>query len=251
MKMLQLINILGGDIVMINKLIKYDFKATSRYIMLSYIMLVFLTCFVTLMLHLKIYDGILSFLPSLLEITYFFAIIIFFIFNFVVNLMRFYSNLITEEGYQTFTLPADVNEIILSKLITSIVWTILSIISIGLSRWMVFYDVNGLFESINSSILLLSDVFKINPIIISLILVVMMIGTMSTYNLFMYTSIAFGQLSKKNKVLGTFISASILYMVIQVDIAALFYDCKNEYDSKYIKSKSSNDSIYIRNNRLK
>lgn len=62
---------------------------------------------------------------------------------------------------------------------------------------MVFYDVNGLFESINSSILLLSDVFKINPIIISLILVVMMIGTMSTYNLFMYTSIAFGQLSKK------------------------------------------------------
>ena len=45
---------------------------------------------------------------------------------------HFYRNLMTDEGYLTFTLPVKTSEILWSKLITAMLWTIISVVVIGL-----------------------------------------------------------------------------------------------------------------------
>lgn len=58
----------------------------------------------------------------------------------VINIVRFYKNLVTDEGYLTFTLPVSSKQIIASKLISSLVMDILMAFAVLVSTFLLRND---------------------------------------------------------------------------------------------------------------
>ena len=109
---------------MLGRLIKHEFRATAR-IMLP--MLAVLTALVLLAnLSVRLLDAelgaFLEILLILIVFLTFIAVIVAEIMPVVVMVQRFYRNLLANEGYLMHTLPANVHELVWSKLIVSTVW---------------------------------------------------------------------------------------------------------------------------------
>ena len=81
---------------------------------------------------------VLNILAALVILAYVAAIIGVFIVAFILMLQRFYKNLLGDEGYIMFTLPASVHQHVWSKLIVSAVWFIATGVVVILSLIHIF-----------------------------------------------------------------------------------------------------------------
>ena len=113
---------------MLTKLIKYEFKSTARTFGLIYLVMVLL-CSVTgatSNFELEFFEGN-TFWGILLAVTimFLFAAIIF---TTALNLNRFEKGVFKDEGYLLHTLPVRSWEIIASRLIPAVVWTVCTVI---------------------------------------------------------------------------------------------------------------------------
>ena len=101
---------------MLGKLLKQDFRATARIILPVYAAVPVLGLFTGLITRLcESQSNIwISILGSLVSFVFSLAV--------VLMILRFYRNLMTDEGYLMFTLPVSTTELICSKLIVSVVW---------------------------------------------------------------------------------------------------------------------------------
>lgn len=108
---------------MLGKLLKYEIKATSRTFMPLYGALL-LVAFINNLLSHSSFD--LGFSITAMILTGLFVALG--VMTLVVLIQRFNVNLLGDEGYLMFTLPVKAHQLILSKLITTIFWSILSCI---------------------------------------------------------------------------------------------------------------------------
>lgn len=111
---------------MLGKLMKHEFRATSR------LMLPLLVVVLGLAALERVYDGILGNIHSDLGLVNVLQFLL--LFAFIVSLIaavicavvlmvqRFSKNLMGDEGYLMFTLPVNQHQLIVSKLLVSIVW---------------------------------------------------------------------------------------------------------------------------------
>lgn len=117
---------------MLSKLLKYEFKATSRVFLPAYAVLLIAGAIQKIMLQFGFYNkdmGVFSkilgsIVPSLLGA----AVVAIFVVTLVVMINRFRKSLLGREGYLMFTLPVNTTQLILSKVIVVLVWAILSCI---------------------------------------------------------------------------------------------------------------------------
>lgn len=138
---------------MLKKLIYHEFIATGRIFLPLY------GAFLVMSILLRVYIGVqqawgfelpdwlavIGAIPIILYVLLFIAVIAATV---VVAILRFYKNLITEEGYLMFTLPVKVHQLVNSKLIVATVWSIIS----------------GLLCTLSVFILIVtSDIFKAVP----------------------------------------------------------------------------------------
>ena len=110
---------------MLTKLLKHEFRATAR--IMGPLYLVLLAVALGFNFSARLMDTsnvVLNILAALVILAYVAAIIGVFIVAFILMLQRFYKNLLGDEGYIMFTLPASVHQQIWSKLIVSAVWFI-------------------------------------------------------------------------------------------------------------------------------
>lgn len=132
---------------------------------------------------------------------------------------RFYKNLFTDEGYLMNTLPVTADEHIWSKFFVFAIWTVIDLLAILLSLCILFLSpafipnikvfMGELWKTF-SSFYELNNPFHIIYLILSLIIALM-------FDIFMvYFSIAIGSLWKTHKVIGSIVSFSIMYIVIQM-----------------------------------
>lgn len=127
---------------MLSKLIKYDFKALSRMLWPTMAAVVGATLIAALcfLFDSKTIEnangGLIQFLAAMLAIIMVLAIIAAAFLVFFVICAHFYRNLMTDQGYLTFTLPVKTSEILWSKLITAMLWSIISGAIICLSAFM-------------------------------------------------------------------------------------------------------------------
>lgn len=143
-----------------------------------------------------------------------------FVMTLVVMIQRFYKNLLSDEGYLMFTLPAETWKHIVSKLIVSMMWTVASGIAGGLSILIItfdkvltkdfIYDVAGVagsfFTTLGASAVLFSFEFALIGIIV-----------LASNVLIIYASIATGHLFNRHRILaalGAFILISTLSQVL-------------------------------------
>ena len=106
---------------MLGKLLKYELKATSRTFLPIYGALI-LVALVNRLFRMGNID--LGFgLTTLILVGLFVALGVL---TLIVTIQRFNRNLLGDEGYLMFTLPVEPNQLIFSKIITTVIWGILS-----------------------------------------------------------------------------------------------------------------------------
>lgn len=109
---------------MLGKLLKQDFRATARIILPVYAAVPVLGLFTGLITRLcENQNGFLiRAIGALVSFVFSLSLIAAVVTTVVLMILRFYRNLMTDEGYLMFTLPVSTTELIFSKLIVSIVW---------------------------------------------------------------------------------------------------------------------------------
>lgn len=114
---------------MLRQLLKYEFKATKRLYFGLYLALALLSVVLGVTFrqeHALAHSTSFQNLEVILMIVYVSVILAIAVLCFVNTIQRFYQNLLGREGYLMHTLPVNENQLILSKLLTSMVWVLCS-----------------------------------------------------------------------------------------------------------------------------
>ena len=114
---------------MLKQLLKYEFKATKSLYFGLYLALALLSVVLGVTFrqeHALAHSTSFQNLEVILMIVYVSVILAIAVLCFVNTIRRFYQNLLGREGYLMHTLPVNETQLILSKLLTSMVWVLCS-----------------------------------------------------------------------------------------------------------------------------
>ena len=147
--------------------------------------------------------------------------------TFVVVILRFFRNLLGDEGYLMMTLPVSREENILSKLLVAVVWNICTGVLIFLSVLMMigasgyFGDmIQGMNEIIAMGVPL--------PRIIFQVVLLMIISTFSGV-LMLYAAMGIGPNMIKNRIGGSILAFVIIYVASQFVMLGVMWGVAHTY----------------------
>lgn len=190
---------------MLSKLTKHEFRATGRILLPVYLLLMVTSGLCCLFLHLADrYDTkAIAIFQQLTLIAFIVTAIGAAILTLVLMIYRFYKNLMTDEGYLMFTLPAGTGQIIWSKLIVTTVWSIVTCVAEGIAIMIATaeqMDYVGIFREIPRFIEMMQlTVPEIIGYALECILLAVL-GLLSAYLMF-YAAIALGHSFANHKIL--------------------------------------------------
>lgn len=145
---------------MLLRLLKHDLRSTARIMVVLYAAVLVLGA-VSRLLGAFVDETVGSILimvfSRLISVLFVIAIVACIVMSFVLMIIRFYKNYLTDEGYLMFTLPVTTGQLIWSKLLVSVFWVIVSagvgllvsfIMSVGTDAQDVIFkmDFKSLFE---------------------------------------------------------------------------------------------------------
>ncbi|MGI6119596.1 MAG: hypothetical protein ACOYIB_03330 [Desulfosporosinus sp.] len=202
---------------MLNKLLKYELKATGR---------IFLPLFLALLLFAAITRLISAISPEewvtpaiISMIIYIVIMVGMFVMTLIMMIQRFYQNLLTNEGYLMFTLPVKPWTHIVSKLLVSMFWIItsgivamISILIIALERGDLTEIIQG-FASVYNHVF---DVLGADLYLLSLEVFMITLISIASGILFVYVSMAIGHLFSQHKILASFGAFIVLSALSQI-----------------------------------
>lgn len=204
---------------MLRKLMKHEIKGSGRLLLP-----VFLALFIMTLIN-KIFLSINSQATGFIMTTgismalYITIMVALVVMTFIVIIMRFYKNLMTDEGYLMFTLPVATWQQILSKLIIAIMWSLVCGLVIFLSIFILslgentgeFFGELGKFMSEISK-----QGYMGTAVLFTIEFVVMMITGIAAQILQVYGSISVGQLSEKHKVVVSVVAYVVINIILQI-----------------------------------
>lgn len=193
---------------MLGKLLKYEFKATSRILIPLYLILLITTGMNRLILLLDIFEGSLMIIPVIMKTLFILSVITIFITAFILMIYRFYKNLLSDEGYLMFTLPAKTHQLIISKYLATLTWLLVSIIIIIGSAVLAIGTPENIKLVLNNlnEFLVQFEASGNNTTVTIITLLLFCLTSFITYISLIYASIAIGQLFTKNRLVGAFVS---------------------------------------------
>lgn len=204
---------------MLGKLIKHELKATTRYFFPLYIALLCITVLNKIFLELNVTSSsFLEIFHALFLTAYILIILAVFVVAFIITIMRFYKNLLGDEGYLMFTLPVKTYQHIGSKLIISLFWFFLSIIMVAISIAILLLGTGYLSDFWIELTQVFNEGYRLlgNKLIFSIIIAVILvfIGQISSTLMF-YVSIAIGHMSNKYRILGSIVAYFVINFLMQ------------------------------------
>lgn len=220
---------------MLRKLLKYELGATARMFVPLYALLIVFA------LINKAFAAINSDnlkIPQDIAIFVFVAIFIAIcVMTLVVSIVRFYKNLLRDEGYLMFTLPVKVHSHIDSKLLVSTLWSILSVIVSGFAILLIAADP----DSMKKLSKFMSDFWNWmnqigSPAYIIMIetIVFILIATVGSF-ITIYTAMAIGNLSGKHRILlslGAYLGLWVIEQIVSSIIAVVIpHNWYNVFDN--------------------
>ncbi len=194
---------------MLGKLIKQELKATSKYLIPMFLILIVISLFNRVIISLDIFHGVLRVIPAFINTIYIISVISAVIISFASMVLRFYKNLMSDEGYLMFTLPVSPKQLLNSKLIVSTLWTIVSVLAVLLSLFIAFATpdrLQVLWQTIELNLAELKTSFGNGTILIIIeFILIMFIGVIQNFLMF-YFAIALGQLFNGRRLIGSFVA---------------------------------------------
>ena len=224
---------------MFAKLLKYNFKDTKRIGIPILICLLGITVLGCVDLGVMISynkggtDGsVLSAIFNMLLMLGMMLVVLSLIFAVLVMLLficvNFYKNLVSDEGYLTFTLPVKADDILLSKVVNGIIWLAIVVISVVISACALImsasYFSGGnaflMFDEIGRFFGILFEEYKACYVIVTIIMAILAIVVYAISNLLLYYMAIFmgSVVARKNKVLaaiGLVYGFNIVYGIVQ------------------------------------
>lgn len=210
---------------MLGKLLKQDFRATARIMLPLYAAVPVLGLFTNLITRLcENQNGFLiRAIGALVSLVFSLSLIAAVVTTVVLMILRFYRNLMTDEGYLMFTLPVSTTELICSKLIVSVVWFLgaLAVDALGLLatgrfgsyqnavRFQVTYTFGMPMTGAQSAGLIIEFVAFLLLCCVALCLMT-------------YAAMAIGQSFKKNKGLMSVVFFFVLWIGTRLVLALIF-----------------------------
>ena len=202
---------------MVGKLFKYEIIHFLRSLLPYYIIL---PCSALLARLLQIFQSSTDIFNVLLNFsiaTFSICVFICLVMTVVTSISRYYKNLFTAEGYLTMTLPVSESAHILVKLLSTILFMIISSLVIILSYGIITAG-EFLAEIMKAIFYLFKGLAEVSGVhliffIIELVLLMFISGCATI--LVYYACITIGQLAKKNRVLAAFGVYFGLYLLTQ------------------------------------
>jgi hypothetical protein len=177
-------------------------------------------------LNLDIFTGALTVIPAFITIAYVVSLIAIIVVSFVIIIMRFYKNLMTDEGYLMFTLPVKSHQLITSKLLASILWTVTSVVAVIASLFAVFATSETWRLMIEGFKMVMAELrTELHGFSTILIIEFILLVIFSLINgiLEIYASVAIGQLFNGHKVIGSFAAYIGITTAIQIIVSAFLF----------------------------
>lgn len=213
---------------------KHELKATARLLIPMDIILLCISMINHFTFQLGTKEGVPGLIVDfLINIQGLFSIAILVVTAFFV-IVRFYKNLLSDEGYLMFTLPVKVHQLITSKLIIALFWILIGFIVLLLSWGIVVYnpgDMGLIIDAIQRSLSQLQLYFGSSWIFIAVECIILLLLVLVSNILLIYVSISVGQLFTKHRIIASFVSYGIFYTMIQWAMLAImsglsfvFYD---------------------------
>ena len=175
---------------MLAKLLKYEIKATGRVFLPLYAGLLAVAIIAGFVLQNGM--GVMTALVGFLLGALYVALVVITI---ILLIERFYQNLLRDEGYLMFTLPASPSKLIASKLITTCFWCVCSLIvgaAAGFAASRGFFSIGDLI-SVCSEFMEGAPWFKI-PVYVIILMITALAAQLAATVLQVYFSLAVGQL---------------------------------------------------------
>ena len=221
---------------MFGKLLKYEFKATYKWYLILFSILIAVSLLSALLLGPAINfnlpentAGAPAFgsfiLYSMLIMLLASAVAGLNISNTIIIIVRFYRNIFGREGYLTWTLPVSNHQILLAKLLTAVFWTFLGGLLIGLSilglvlLFLVNIDAN-LTE-------IFSYLLRIDFSFFVLLFLRLAFGTVASILSF-YLAMAIGHLFKSYRILMSFLFGFLI--ITASNIIGIFIPSLNPFN---------------------
>jgi hypothetical protein len=130
---------------MLGKLLKYEWKATARYFVFLYAAVLGMALLNKFFWFIESENVVLNVLRGIITAVFVLLIIASFVFSFVIIIYRFYKNLLSDEGYLSFTLPVSVSKHIISKMLIGALWSFLTVIVLILALLILAINTGFLF----------------------------------------------------------------------------------------------------------
>ncbi|MEG0570522.1 MAG: hypothetical protein RR497_02635 [Oscillospiraceae bacterium] len=204
---------------MLGKLTKYEIKATSRTFLPLYALLIIVAGINRIFMFASEDSKITQVSRTIAMMAFVFIIISIFVLTYICMIQRYYKNLVQQEGYLMHTLPVGKTSLIMSKLITSIMWIVASIIIALLSIFILtgFKDnATILFPALAT---LIKDAYRelgMNLVFFIIEGIVMLIVSIASSILMVYAAISIGQLFNKNRVIASFGAYIVISIILQL-----------------------------------
>ena len=216
---------------MLIKLMKHEFRATAR--IMGPLYLILLAVALGFNFSARLMDSssfVLNMMAALIVMAYVVAVIAVFVVAFILMLQRFYKNLLGDEGYIMFTLPASVHQHVWSKLIVSAVWFIATGVVVILSAFVAAFNVSfltdlaGIFPKFFQQ---LNAYYAVNGTAFLLEFLALMLVCCMSFSLQFYAALAVGHSFANHKMALSVLFFFVFQFVVQMVCGTLLVTLSN------------------------
>jgi len=206
---------------MLKKLLKHDFISVWRLAFPTFAIATGIILFSYGMCRIDTDNTALHIFSGVLFPTGIIVAIVACILVFVLPILHFYRNLMTGEGYLSFTLPVTTYQLVLSKLIVGAATTLFNMaFTIGAILLLISSQVE--LELLSLKEMLFPGVDNVT-LIICLVLITIIVAVVAQ-QMYFFLAIALGQMLCKNKIAGSALGYVIIYMANQaVNLVLLLF----------------------------
>jgi hypothetical protein len=220
---------------MLGKLLKYEIKATARTFLPIY-GLIFLLAIVNKLIwkvNTQNFD-----IPRMISMSvYVMLIVAAFVITLVVTVQRFNKNLLGDEGYLSFTLPVKTHSHIDAKMISTLLWSFLSVLVTAISVFIFLANPETLTQFSRGCAELgkMYHQYGLSAHLITLETIVLVIVSFLSGILEIYASIVVGNLAGRHKLLAG-VGAFLGFGIVEQIISSLLFQGFNRQIQNYFES---------------
>ncbi|MGN1030543.1 MAG: hypothetical protein ACI4PQ_02970, partial [Butyricicoccaceae bacterium] len=198
---------------MLSKLIGHELRATRRVFLPAYGAALIFTILTRILMSFDVFrDDFMEFsspkwlIDLMATISAFLtgaSLVAIFVLAFVYMIIRFYRNLLRDEGYLMFTLPVRTSDLIWSKCITSTLWMFATVFVAVIAVFILCTDANfwqTLLPQLQDLFGVVWELGSFHSILYALEGLLFVIFSLFASNMFIYLCLALGQLSSKNRI---------------------------------------------------